>query len=124
MSAGERDYEAMRQAFPEPGQRKQLELARGILSGPGPVPEGIHADDCLGEAIEAAVVYHFHNRDLLLEAMESPESGIVCVGRSNRPVPKGNKPLAEVGKKVMELVMRDYFYLNQIPEGKDLPLSP
>ncbi|KAF8848940.1 hypothetical protein BDZ45DRAFT_697976 [Acephala macrosclerotiorum] len=109
---GEQDYEAMKRTFPIPGQRKKLELPRGVHYGPGPIPADVNPDDWLAEAVEATIVYHFHNRDLLIEAMESPESGIVCVGRSNRQVPNGNKPLAEVGKAVMELVMKDYFYQN------------
>ncbi|KUJ24401.1 uncharacterized protein LY89DRAFT_551177, partial [Mollisia scopiformis] len=103
--------ETTNQAPPTPGQRRQPELPRGIYSRPGSLTE-----EQVGDAIEELIVYQFENRDLLLEALESPKSGITCVGQGNRPIPDGNKALANLGKAVMNLALMEQLYEYQIPE--------
>ncbi|KAE8450641.1 hypothetical protein EG329_005985 [Mollisiaceae sp. DMI_Dod_QoI] len=115
---GEKDFEQMIQSRMTPGQRVALQPPRGVLSGPGP-----GAEQYVGDAVEAVIAYHFHNRDLLLEALESPGSGIVCVGEGKRQIPNGNKELANLGKAVMELALMEQFYQFQIPECKNSPVD-
>ncbi|KAG9230839.1 hypothetical protein BJ875DRAFT_471050 [Amylocarpus encephaloides] len=60
--------------------------------------------------------YEFRNPDLLEEALESPGSGIACVGQSKRHCVKGNKQLAIVGRSVIKLVLRDLCYALSTPK--------
>jgi hypothetical protein len=98
---------------PKPGERMQPKPPRGIVSRATP------AEDVeVIRKIEQSINYHFCNPELLLEALESPDSGVVCVGEGNRPVPCGNKPLAKYGKTVMEMALMKQFYLLNIPTCK------
>lgn len=56
--------------------------------------------------------------DLLEEALESPGSGVTCVGKSHRHFLDGNAGLARVGEATMRLALRDQCYLFKIPKGK------
>ena len=58
------------------------------------------------------------NPDLLEEALESPGSGVNCVGKSHRHFSDGNRGLANVGEMVMKLVLTDQCYLFKVPDGK------
>jgi len=68
--------------------------------------------------MQVILQYQFTNPDLLEEALESPGSGVSCVGDSHRHFTDGNKGLATVGEAVMKLVLKDQCYLFKIPEGK------
>ncbi|RDL32944.1 uncharacterized protein BP5553_08383 [Venustampulla echinocandica] len=67
--------------------------------------------------IQTIIQYTFKNPDLLEEALESPNSGVTCVGQSHRHFEDGNRGLAKVGQSAMKLLLRDQCYLFQIPEG-------
>lgn len=96
-------------------QRKQPELPRGIITR-----APAHTEDQLVDAIETKLRYRFRNRDLILEALENPGSGIVCVGRSKRLMPNGNQELSNLGKSVMEMRLMQQFYEIQLPECKGI----
>lgn len=69
------------------------------------------------EAMELILQYHFQKPDILEEALESPGSGATCVGTSHRHLgSEGNAGLAGVGKRAMELVLRDECYFRKIEE--------
>jgi len=94
------------------GHRTELTLARGIWSSAG---DG--ASQWL-LAIQVILQHEFKNPDLLEEALESPGSGVNCVGASHRHFADGNRGLANVGGMVMNLVLKDQCYLFKIPDGK------
>ena len=71
-------------------------------------------------AIEATIGHQFNNPDLLEEALESPESGVMSVGSTHRDTEHGNKGLAHIGNAVMELVLKDQCYLLKYSTGKAL----
>lgn len=69
-------------------------------------------------AIETIIQYKFTNADLLEEALESPHSGVTCVGESHRHLGiEGNKGLAAIGAKAIELVLVDGAYAKKMSEG-------
>lgn len=103
--------------LPTPGQRTELVLPRGIYSSPG-----IGASQWL-QYIEKALDYCFQNPDLLEEALESPESGITCVGISHRHLDDGNIGFSVVGEAAMKLVLKDQCYVFQIPPGSSFTPS-
>lgn len=94
------------------GHRTEPALARGIWSSAG------SGSSQWLLAIQAILQYEFTNPDLLEEALESPGSGINCVGKSHRHFSDGNRGLANVGEMVMKLVLTDQYYLFKIPDGK------
>ena len=61
--------------------------------------------------IENKLHYRFQNPDLLEEALETPGSGVVCVGQGCRLCEDGNKGLARIGEGAMRMVMEDVCYL-------------
>jgi hypothetical protein len=93
------------------GHRTEPVLARGIWSS-----AGNGASQWL-LAIQVILQYQFTNPDLLEEALESPGSGINCVGKSHRHFSDGNRGLANVGEMAMKLVLTDQCYLFKIPDG-------
>ncbi|KAN0093650.1 Ribonuclease III domain containing protein [Hyaloscypha variabilis] len=93
------------------GHRTEPTLIRGIWS-----TAGSGASQWL-LAIQVILQYEFTNPDLLEEALESPGSGVNCVGKSHRHFSNGNKGLANVGEMVMKLVLTDQCYLFKIPDG-------
>lgn len=95
-------------------QRKQPELPRGIITR-----APAHTEDQLVDAIETKLRYRFRNRDLILEALENPGSGIVCVGRGKRLTLNGNQELSNLGRSVMEMRLMQQFYEIQLPECKN-----
>lgn len=107
---------AMSDGSGRPGERMQLKLPRGVLSRSGPT-----TDVEVIKRVERSIGYRFRNPELLLEALETPGSGMVCVGEGNRPVPHGNKPLAELGKAAMELALMQQYYILNIPKCKEGP---
>jgi hypothetical protein len=98
------------------GHRTEPTLSRGIWSS-----AGRGASQWL-LAIKVILQYEFTNPDLLEEALESPGSGVNCVGKSHRHFSDGNRGLANVGEMLMKLVLTDQCYLFKIPEGTH-PLS-
>ena len=94
------------------GHRTEPHLGRGVATSAGAGAAQWR------EAIEAITQYTFQNADLLEEALESPGSGVTCVGTSHRHFNDGNRGLAHVGHAVMKLVLRDQCYLFKIPDGK------
>lgn len=94
------------------GNRTELTLARGIWSSAG------SGSSQWLLAIQVVLQYEFTNPDLLEEALESPGSGVNCVGKSHRHCSDGNRGLANVGEMVMKLVLTDQCYLFKIPDGK------
>jgi hypothetical protein len=94
------------------GHRTEPTLARGIWSS-----AGNGASQWL-LAIQVILQYEFTNPDLLEEALESPGSGVNCVGKSHRHFSDGNRGLASVGEMAMKLVLADQCYLFKIPDGK------
>lgn len=95
------------------GRRVEPILQRGVLSRAG--PDGQKQWRFL---VENIIGYTFQNPDLLEEALETPGSGISCVGASCRNFYDGNGDLAKVGARVMELVVRDQCYIFKVPEGE------
>ncbi|RFU28204.1 hypothetical protein B7463_g8137, partial [Scytalidium lignicola] len=93
------------------GQRTELVLQRGIYSS-----AGIGASQWL-QNIETIIQYHFRDPDLLEEALESPGSGITCVGSSHRHLDDGNRGFSIVGEAAMKLVLKDQCYLFQVSNG-------
>ena len=73
-------------------------------------------------AMETVIQYNFQNPDLLEEALESPGSGVVVVGKHNRVCEEGNKGLAIVGESVMKMVLKDQCYLFKVHESTLSPL--
>lgn len=73
--------------------------------------------------IQSTIRYVFKNPDLLEEALESPGSGVTCVGKSHRHFEDGNRGLAKVGQSAMKLLLRDQYYLFQLPEGAWYPAA-
>lgn len=69
------------------------------------------------ESVEDIIGYRFNDPDVLEEALESPGSGVTCVGERHRYFTDGNLGLAAVGWAVMELDLRDQCYLYKIPPG-------
>ena len=96
------------------GHRTEPTLARGIWSSAG------SGSSQWLLAIQVILQYEFTNPDLLEEALESPGSGVNCVGKSHRHFSDGNRGLANVGEMLMKLVLTDQCYLFKIPEGKAL----
>jgi hypothetical protein len=68
--------------------------------------------------VQSIIGYEFGDVDLLEEALESPDSGVTCVGKSHRHFLDGNRGLAGVGEAAMRLVLRDQCYLFKVPEGR------
>ncbi|KAG4433972.1 hypothetical protein IFR05_010552 [Cadophora sp. M221] len=95
------------------GIRTDLKLRRGILTHCAPGSRGHFQSN-----IETILRYTFANGDLLEEALESPGSGITCVGKTYRRCEEGNKHLAKVGKKVLKLVILDQCYTFRISKQK------
>ncbi|KAK0115591.1 hypothetical protein ONS95_000136 [Cadophora gregata] len=95
------------------GIRTDLKLRRGILTHCTPGSGGHFQAN-----IERILRYTFQNGDLLEEALESPGSGITCVGKTYRQCEEGNKHLAQVGKKVLKLVILDQCYTFRINSQK------
>ncbi|KAL5314549.1 hypothetical protein ACEPPN_017189 [Leptodophora sp. 'Broadleaf-Isolate-01'] len=95
------------------GIRTELKLRRGILTHCAPGSGGHFQKN-----IESILRYTFSNGDLLEEALESPGSGITCVGKTYRRCEEGNKHLAKVGKKVLKLVILDQCYTFRITNEK------
>jgi hypothetical protein len=98
------------------GHRTEPTLARGVYSSAG------DGQSQWLLAIQVILQYEFTNPDLLEEALESPGSGVNCVGKSHRHFTDGNRGLANVGEMVMKLVLKDQCYLFKIPDGKFSPL--
>lgn len=97
---------------PSGGERTMLLLnPRGVASRFG-------SEDGFDLAMAAIIQYQFRNPDLLEEALESQNSGVVVVGKSHRLCLDGNRHLAFVGEAVMKLVLKDQCYLFLIPEGE------
>jgi hypothetical protein len=94
------------------GHRTEPTLARGIWSS-----AGAGASQWL-LAVQVILQHEFKNPDLLEEALESPGSGVNCVGKSHRHFADGNRGLANVGEMAMKLVLKDQCYLFKIPDGK------
>ncbi len=94
------------------GHRTEPTIARGIYSS-----AGAGASQWL-LAIQVILQHEFKNPDLLEEALESPDSGVSCVGKSHRHFADGNRGLANIGDLVMNLVLKDQCYLFAIPDGK------
>ncbi|KAH8813122.1 ribonuclease III domain-containing protein [Xylogone sp. PMI_703] len=93
------------------GQRTGLVLPRGIYSS-----AGTGASQWL-PAIETIIQYHFQDPDLLEEALESPGSGITCVGLSHRHLDDGNRGFSIIGEAAMKLVLKDQCYLFHVSNG-------
>ena len=94
------------------GHRTEPPLGRGVLTSAG------KDESRWLEVLQIILQYQFQNPDLLEEALESPKSGVTCVGSSHRHFHDGNQGLAKVGEAVMKLVLLDQFYLFKIPESK------
>jgi hypothetical protein len=94
------------------GHRTEPTLPRGIWSSAG------SGSSQWLLAIQVILQYEFTNPDLLEEALESPGSGVSCVGKSHRHFSDGNRGLANVGEMVMKLVLTDQCYLFKVPDGK------
>ena len=99
------------------GIRTDLKLRRGILTHCAPGSSGHFQVN-----IERILRYTFQNGDLLEEALESPGSGMTCVGKTYRRCEEGNKQLAKVGKKVLKLVILDQCYTFRISKSAFLLL--
>ena len=99
------------------GIRTDLKLRRGILTHCAPGSGGHFQVN-----IERILRYTFRNGDLLEEALESPGSGVTCVGKTYRRCEEGNKQLAKVGKKVLKLVILDQCYTFRISKSSFLVL--
>jgi hypothetical protein len=71
------------------------------------------------EHVQHIIKYEFHDPDVLEEALESPDSGVTCVGNSHRDIGRGgNKRLAAVGRRAMELVLMNECYRVGIKQSK------
>jgi hypothetical protein len=75
------------------------------------------------ENVQQIIKYEFRDPDILEEALESPGSGISCVGNSHRVIRNGNTWLAAVGSRVIELVLIDQYYDADVDYGKS-PCRP
>lgn len=93
------------------GHRTEPTLPRGIWTSAG------SGSSQWLLAIQVILQYEFTNPDLLEEALESPGSGVNCVGKSHRHFSDGNRGLANVGEMVMKLVLTDQCYLFKVPDG-------
>jgi len=96
------------------GHRTEVKYPRGVRTLAGTLENQWLRTLELPENLD----YKFLNPALLEEALESPGSGVVVVGDSNRRCPEGNTGLARVGLSVMKLVLRDQCYLFNILESK------
>jgi len=96
------------------GHRQEPYLARGVVSSPGP-GEG---QTQFHRVISTIIQHSFTNPDLLEEALESPGSGVTCVGSTHRHFSDGNRGLAVVGEAIMKTVLRDQCYILKIPDGR------
>jgi hypothetical protein len=76
------------------------------------------------EHVQNIIQYRFHDPDILEEALESPGSGVTCVGNTHRNLGRGgNKRLAAVGTRAMELVLMSECYYVGTRESRSMMLS-
>jgi hypothetical protein len=92
-------------------------LPRGVLHQP--LPETALR---WREAVEQILGYVFNDPDLLEEALEAPGSGVMYVGGGAGRTPRfldkeGNRGMAMVGEKAMELVLMEVCYAKGFGDG-------
>jgi hypothetical protein len=76
------------------------------------------------EHVQSIIQYQFHDPDILEEALESPSSGITCVGNTHRDLGNGgNKRLAAVGTRAMELLLMSECYCACTKESRSMMAS-
>ena len=111
--AGEHSEQIWSSSHSQGAQRIETKNGRGIVS-----PRASTYDQANWRSVVQNILgYQFRDVDLLEEALESPGSGVTCVGTSHRHFLDGNTGLANVGGTVMKLVLREQCYLFQIPQG-------
>lgn len=94
------------------GQRLDQKHQRGVGGR-----ASIHDQAHWKQIVQRILDYKFREIDLLEEALETKGNGIIVVGSTNRKCPLGNRSLAEVGRAIIELIIRDQIYLLTMSKG-------
>lgn len=99
------------------GKRTEIYYNRGVVNSAG---NREHQDQW--PAVLRVILHPcpINNEALFEEALESPGSGNLFVGKGDerRNTERGNEPLAKIGEHAMRMVLKDQCYLLQYDDGE------